>query len=61
MSSFSIYTIGFLIIIGGLSFAAYLLNVPAPWIGVGAIVLAGIGLVSAVTQTRRKDQTEASQ
>ena len=37
MSSFATYLVGFLILIGGLGFAAYLLNVPAMWIGVGVV------------------------
>ena len=35
MSSFATYLIGFLILIVGLRIAAYLLNVPTMWIGVG--------------------------
>ncbi|MAP94535.1 MAG: hypothetical protein CMK07_06240 [Ponticaulis sp.] len=61
MSSFALYTIGFIIVIAGLSYAAAMIGVPAQWIAVGAIVLAGIGLISGVTHTRRKDETEASQ
>ena len=35
----------------GLGLAAYLLNVPAMWIGVGVIVLLGIGVLSATSRT----------
>jgi hypothetical protein len=55
MSSFGTYLIGFLILIGGLGFAAYLLNVPAMWIGVGVIVLIGIGVLSATSRTKMRD------
>ena len=34
--SFRLYSIGFAIVIGGLTYAAYLLHVPARWIAVGA-------------------------
>lgn len=61
MSSFAIYTIGIGVVIAGLCYAAAMLNVPTPWIVVGAIVLAGFGLISAVTVTRKKDETEASE
>lgn len=60
MSSFVIYVVGFLIIIGALAYGATTLGVPAVWIGVGAALMFGVGLISAVTHTRRKDKTEAS-
>ena len=60
MSSFTTYLIGFLILIGGLGLAAYLLNVPAMWIGVGVIVLIGIGVLSATSRTKMRDPGGAS-
>jgi hypothetical protein len=53
--SFGLYSIGFAIVIGGLIYAAYLMHVPAHWIAVGAIVLLGVGILSAVKATRQKD------
>jgi hypothetical protein len=53
--SFGIYVIGYLIVIGGLTYGAALMHVPAHWIVMGAIVLAGIGIVSGVKATRQKD------
>jgi hypothetical protein len=41
--------------IGGLAYAAYLMHIPAHWILAGAVVLAGVGLLSAVKATRQKD------
>ncbi len=61
MSSFAIYTIGFLIIIAGLAYGGVMLGIPGQWIGVGAVILAGIGLITGVSSTRRKDETEASE
>lgn len=55
MSSFGTYLIGFLILIVGLSLAAYLLNVPMMWIAVGAVILIGIGVLSATTRGKMKD------
>lgn len=55
MSSFASYIIGFLILIVGLAFGAYLLNVPSTWIGVGVIVLLGIGVLSATSRTKMRD------
>jgi hypothetical protein len=55
MSSFGTYLVGFIILIIGLCVAAYLLNVPSMWIGVGAVILIGIGVVSATTRGKQKD------
>ncbi|HXN50434.1 MAG TPA: hypothetical protein VN943_00755 [Candidatus Acidoferrum sp.] len=53
--SFGLYSIGFAIVIGGLIYAAYLVHMPAHWIGVGAAVLLGIGILTGVKATRQKD------
>ena len=53
--SFTIYLIGFLILIGGLVWAAVLLHISAQWIAVGAIVLVGLALLKGVQATRGKD------
>lgn len=55
MSAFSTYIIGFIILIIGLSFAAYLLGVPSTWIGVGVIVLIGLGVLMATSRTKPRD------
>ena len=55
MSSFATYLIGFIVLIVGLAFAAYLLNVPTMWIGVGVVVLIGIGILSATSRTKMRD------
>lgn len=53
--SFTLYLLGFLIMLGGLIYGAHLLHMPERWIVVGAVVLCGIGILSAVTATRHKD------
>ena len=53
--SFAIYLIGFLIMIGGLVWAAVMLHLAAHWIAVGAIVLVGLALLKGVQGTRGKD------
>ena len=53
--SFGLYSIGFLLMIGGLIYGAHLLHVPAHWIVVGAIVLLGLGVLSGVKATRQRD------
>jgi hypothetical protein len=53
--SFGIYAAGFAIMIAGLAYAAHLVHMPAHWILVGAVVMIGIGILSAVKATRQKD------
>jgi hypothetical protein len=53
--SFGIYAIGFAILIGGLTYAAYLVHMPTHWIVVGVIVLLGVGILTGVKVTRQKD------
>ena len=53
--SFGIYIVGYLIVIGGLVWGAALIHMPVRWIAVGAIVLAGLGILSGVKATRQKD------
>ena len=61
MSSFALYLIGFVVFVGGLVWAAVALGLPGQWVAIGAVVLLGIGLISAVTHTRAKDETAASE
>jgi hypothetical protein len=60
MSSFATYLIGFLILVGGLALAAYLLNAPPVWIGVGVIILVGLGVLSATRRTKMRDPSESA-
>ena len=53
--SFGIYAGGFAIVIGGLVYAAYLAHLPKHWIIAGALVMIGMGVLSAVKATRQKD------
>jgi hypothetical protein len=53
--SFGLYVIGFIILIIGLSYGAFLAHIPAHWIAVGDIVLIGLGIITGVTGTRHKD------
>ena len=55
VSSLSIFIVGFIILIAGLAYGANLAGVPPQWIAVGAVVLAGIGVVMGVSRTRMKD------
>jgi hypothetical protein len=53
--SFGIYMAGFLILVIGLGTGAFLMHVPAAWIGVGALVMIGLGILLGVTSTRGRD------
>jgi hypothetical protein len=53
--SFGLYALGFAILIGGLTYGAFLVHMPGHWIVVGAIVLVGIGILTGVKATRQKD------
>jgi uncharacterized membrane protein YiaA len=53
--SFSLYVVGFVILIVGLAIGAYLLHVPPQWIGVGVIVMVGVGVLTGVANTRQRD------
>ena len=53
--SFGLYVLGYSIVIGGLTYGATLMHVPTRWIAVGAIVLAGLGILTGVKATRQKD------
>ena len=53
--SFTIYLIGFVLVIAGLIYGAVLMHVPTHWIAVGAIVLVGLGILTGVKATRQKD------
>jgi hypothetical protein len=53
--SFALYMIGFLLFLAGLAWGASVMGVPTLYIGIGALILLGIGIFSAVGRTRSKD------
>jgi hypothetical protein len=59
MSSFATYLLGYTIFAIGLAVAAYLLNVPVPWIGAGLLIVIGIGVVRATSRTKPRDPPAA--
>src|ERR1044072_6839997 len=60
MSSYGLYVIGYVVLIGGLAYAASLLGVSQTWIVVGAVILLGIGIITGVTRARRPDTPPSS-
>ncbi len=53
--SFALYMVGFLIFLGGCIWGAVVAGVPQLYIGIGALIVLGIGIFSAVGKTRGKD------
>jgi|GEM_PF-490317 len=55
MSAFSLYALGFIVLMGGVGYGAYLLHAPSAWIAVGLLVMLGFGVMSAVSHTKSRD------
>jgi hypothetical protein len=53
--SFLLYVVGFVILVGGLAYAASLAGLGTQWILAGVLVLLGLGIAMGVTRTRQKD------
>lgn len=59
MSSFGLYMIGFILIIGGLAYGALRLGAPQIWVIIGSVVLVGFAIASGASHTRRRDPSDA--
>ncbi|MBW8888040.1 MAG: hypothetical protein JF616_09825 [Fibrobacteres bacterium] len=59
MSTFGLYMLGFVMIIGGLAYGALRLGAPQVWVIIGAVILLGLGIASGASQTRRRDASDA--
>ncbi len=53
--SFGIYLVGIVLLICGVVYAAALLSAPTHWIVVAALLMLGLGVVTAVKATRQRD------
>lgn len=53
--SFALYLIGFIVFIAGLAWLATVMGVSQTYIMIGAVILLGIGIFTAVSRTRSKD------
>jgi hypothetical protein len=53
--SYTLYMVGFLIVIGGLVYGAVLMHIPTQWIVVGSVVLVGMAILKGVKATRQRD------
>jgi hypothetical protein len=57
MSSLSLYLLGFLVLVLGVTMGLHLAGVPAAWVAVAGVVLLGAGIISGVTRMRRRDSS----
>jgi membrane-bound acyltransferase YfiQ involved in biofilm formation len=55
MSSFALYLIGAVILIGGVAWALVAAGVPTLYVVIASIILIGYGIMRAVGRTRPKD------
>ena len=53
--STALYFVGFLVLIGGLAWGATALGVPTLWVMVGAVVLAGIAIISIAGSVKDRE------
>ena len=53
--SFGIYAVGYLIVIAGVAYLAHLMHIPQHYIVAITVILLGLGIVTAVQNTRHKD------
>ena len=53
--SFALYLLGFAIFVGGVAWALVTAGVATHYVIIAAVILIGLGILSAVTHTRTKD------
>ncbi len=51
---FVIYMVGFLILIGGLAWAAITAGAPSLYVVIGAVILLGLGIITGVSRTAHR-------
>ena len=61
MSSFGLYLIGFIVLSIGIMFGAAILGVSNQWLAAIGLVLLGIGVITGVSKTRRRDPGEPTE
>ena len=53
--SFALYILGLVVLIGGIAWALVAAGVATTYIAIACLVVAGIGIMAAVSRTRMKD------
>ncbi len=54
----ALYIVGFIVLIGGLAWAAAMVGVPNIWITIGVIVVAGLAIIGIAGSMRRSPPSE---
>ena len=55
MTNFFVYMIGVILVVGALAYGASVMGISATWIGVGAVLILGLGVMGAIVKTRQKE------
>lgn len=53
MNWFNLALVGWIILIIAIAIAAYMLHVPRVWIGIGALALLGIAIITSVSKSKQ--------
>jgi hypothetical protein len=53
--SFALYIVGLAVLLGGIAWALVMAGIAATWIAISCLLVAGIGIMMAVSRTRAKD------
>ena len=53
--SFALYIVGLLILVGGIAWALVTAGVATTYVAIACLIVAGIGIMMAVSRTRAKD------
>jgi hypothetical protein len=53
MTNFLVYLFGVIVVMCAMAYGAHLLGVENRWIGIGVAVGAGLGIMAAISKTRR--------
>jgi energy-converting hydrogenase Eha subunit G len=53
--SFAIYLIGLALVIGGIAWALIIAGISTTYVAISCLIIAGIGIMMAVSRTRTKD------
>lgn len=59
MSNMAIYLIGAVLVIIGAGYAAARLGIAPVWIGIGAVIILGVAIMSGVSSARRPEESPA--
>lgn len=57
--SFTLYLVGFVVVIVGVAWGLSKAGVPSEWIAIACLILLGVGIVMGVSRTRMKDPPTA--